>query len=355
MGPRCRHQRRHCNTAFQIERCWVFSPSRGTEQRLSRCTLKSELMTFCQDTCEGFGFQEESKVVALLNGVFTSYTYCCQFGVPCDCCRDDYSWTFYTDSSVVMWTRLAFEANRFPNVLNSTQESAVPAVVVDGKAGIEESHFVFSVARWFLVTTCPDGGPVKLSLAGSAWWRRREMRTWTRDKALVQPVSLPSSRTETWGKLPGSPARPCARFWALVSWCPGCVGGLGLWPSVPVLSVCPVSSCAPGLVALSGFVLRVCFFPFSSKRSRPRAPTQGPIFRQVSPVRTIYLDVGPAIGYFYFFSLSFLLASLSLHSLPALSTHRPGPVEEPPRAERALRGGCSSLRFYRPSSQRGPR
>ena len=47
-----------------------------------------------------------------------------------------------------------------PNVLNSTQESAVPAVVVVGKAGIEESHFVFSVARWFLVTTCPDGGPV---------------------------------------------------------------------------------------------------------------------------------------------------------------------------------------------------
>ena len=41
-----------------------------------------------------------------------------------------------------------------PNVLNSTQESAVPAVVVDGKAGVEESHFVFSVARWFLVTTC---------------------------------------------------------------------------------------------------------------------------------------------------------------------------------------------------------
>ena len=28
------------------------------------------------------------------------------------------------------------------------------AVVVDGKAGVEESHFVFSIARWFLVTTC---------------------------------------------------------------------------------------------------------------------------------------------------------------------------------------------------------
>ena len=145
----------------------------------------------------------------------------------------------------------------------------MPAVVVDGKAGIEESHFVFSVARWLLVTTCPDGGPAKLSLAGSAWWRRREMRTGTRDKAVVQPVSLPSSRTETWGKLPGSLARPCARFRALVSWCPGCVGGLGLWPSVPVLSVCPVSSCAPGLIALTGFVSGTCF----KKRRRPKATT----------------------------------------------------------------------------------
>ena len=114
-----------------------------------------------------------------------------------------------------------------------------------------------------------DGGPVKLSLAGSAWWRRREIRTGTREKAVVPPVSFPSSRTETWGKLPGSPARLCARFLALVSWCPGCVGGPGLWLSVLVLCVGLVPSCAPGLVGLSGFVLRVCF----KKRRRPRAPT----------------------------------------------------------------------------------
>ena len=37
-----------------------------------------------QDVCEGFGFREKSKVVSLLQGVFTSYAYCCQFGVPCD-------------------------------------------------------------------------------------------------------------------------------------------------------------------------------------------------------------------------------------------------------------------------------
>ena len=47
------------------------------------------------------------------------------------------------------------------------------------------------------------------------------------------------------------------------------MGGPGLWPSVPVLCVGLVPSCAPGLVALSGFVLRVCF----KKRRRARAPT----------------------------------------------------------------------------------
>ena len=88
---------------------------------------------------------------------------------------------------------------------------------------------------------------------------RLEIRTGTREKAVVRPVSFSSSRNETWGKLPGSPARLCARFLALVSWCPGCVGGLGMWPSVPVLCVGLVPSCAPGLVALSGFVHRVCF------------------------------------------------------------------------------------------------
>ena len=80
------------------------------------------------------------------------------------------------------------------------------------------------------------------------------MRAGTRVKAAVQPVSVPSSRTETWGKLPGSPARLCSRYLVLVSWSPACVGGPGFWPSVPVLSVCRVASCAPGLVASSGFV-----------------------------------------------------------------------------------------------------
>ena len=37
------------------------------------------------------------------------------------------------------------------NVLNPTQEYVVPAVEVDGKAGVEESLFVFSVAHGVIV------------------------------------------------------------------------------------------------------------------------------------------------------------------------------------------------------------
>ena len=48
--------------------------------------------------------------------------------------------------------------------------------------------------------------------------------------------------------------------WRVSRGCPGCVGGPGLWPFVPVLSVCPVASCAPGLVASSGCVSGTCFF-----------------------------------------------------------------------------------------------
>ena len=113
------------------------------------------------------------------------------------------------------------------------------------------------------------------------------MRMGTRGKAVVQPVSLSSSRSETWGKLSGSQARLCARFLARVSWCPGCVGGPGRWPSFPVLCV--------GLVSSSGSFS----FPFFLKRSRPRAPTQGPIFRQVFP--STYDLLGRGTGYWVFF------------------------------------------------------
>ena len=245
-----------------------------------RCNNEMRFDGPCQDAGEDFGFQEESEAVALLNCKSTSYTYCSEFGVPCDCSPG------ITASGPVphrlhllqcghavhlkQTTRGHFD----PNVLNSTQKSVLPAVVVDGKAG----SIWWTTCSWSAVLLdqpcclpyTSDVGPVKLSLAGSAWWWRRGIRTGTREKAVVRPVSLPSSQTETWGKLPGSSARLCARFLALVSWCPGCVGGPCLWPSVPVLCVGLVPSCAPGLVALSGFVLRVCF----KKRRRPRAPTQ---------------------------------------------------------------------------------
>ena len=110
------------------------------------------------------------------------------------------------------------------------------------------------------------------------------MRMGTRDKAVVQRVSLPSSRTETWRKLPGSPARLCARFLARVSWCPGCVGGPGLWPC-----------CVVCLVSSSGSVSFLFLERGHDPGHRPKDRSSG----RYPQVRTIYLDVGPAIGYLF--------------------------------------------------------
>ena len=63
----------------------------GTELRVFRCNNEIRFEGPCQDAGEGFGFQEESEVEALLNCESTSYPYCCEFGVPCDC------WTVLTD------------------------------------------------------------------------------------------------------------------------------------------------------------------------------------------------------------------------------------------------------------------
>ena len=55
---------------------------------------------------------KNSKVVTLLHGVFTSYAYCCQFGVPCYCSQAmTTAGQCPQISSVVMLTRLASEAN----------------------------------------------------------------------------------------------------------------------------------------------------------------------------------------------------------------------------------------------------
>ena len=65
--------------------CFLLSPFRGTEQRVSRCTLESELMTLVKVHVRA----------SLLNGVFTSYA----------------AGQYPQISSVVMLTRLASEAN----------------------------------------------------------------------------------------------------------------------------------------------------------------------------------------------------------------------------------------------------
>ena len=102
------------------------------------------------------------------------------------------------------------------------------------------------------------------------------MRTGTRDKAVVQPVSLPSSRTETWGKLLGSPARLCARFLARVSWCPGCVGGP--WP----LAFFSGSVCGSGPVVCSWPCCVVWFRPSGSVSKRGDDPGHRPKDRFLS-------------------------------------------------------------------------
>ena len=74
---------------------WSFlSPTRGTEQRVSRCNIEFRVGGPCQDADEGFGKQEESEVVALLNCEFTSY---CSQGI-------NTAGQFPQTSSVVMWT-----------------------------------------------------------------------------------------------------------------------------------------------------------------------------------------------------------------------------------------------------------
>ena len=156
----------------------------------------------------------------------------------------------------------------------------MPAVVVDGKAGVEESLFVFSVAHGVIVRRAHlcfrahdryqmvsgynvpytlDGGPMKLSLAGSAWWRRREIRTGT-STASVPP--LKSNRNVEKATFPG------ACF--LVSWVCG-----RPWP----LAICSGSVCGSGPVVCSSLLRclvssSVCF----KKVRRPRAPTQRPGF-----------------------------------------------------------------------------
>ena len=100
----------------------------------------------------------------------------------------------------------------------------------------------------------------------SARWQRREMRIGTRGKAVVQPVSLPSSRTRNVGK---------ATWFSGLS--PGVLGVWALLASGLLFRFCFwVSSCRV-VLALFGRLSSSPEF-VSKKRQRPRAPTQGPGF-----------------------------------------------------------------------------
>ena len=136
----------------------------------------------------------------------------------------------------------------------------MPAVVVDGKAGVEESHFVFSVARWFLVSTCHTYW-MGSGEALFCWVRTvAEARDENRDKrqgcctACVPP--LKSNRKvgkATW--FSGSSVRPFPGACLLVSWLCGRPWPLAFFSgsvcgSGPV--VCSWSFCC--LVSSSGSV-----------------------------------------------------------------------------------------------------
>ena len=201
---------------------------------------------------------------------------------------------------------------------------------------------------------------MKFSLAGSAWWRRREIRAGTAEKAVIRPVSLPLSRTETWGKLPGSPACLCARFPGACFLVPR-MRGLGLWHSVPVLFVGLVPSCGSGPPASSGFVLRVCFQKeattqgtdpktgfFSDRPTTCKAGSPWWSGMRSDDPRIDLLAGTPFFTYCMTVALvvaaGYILWSLSWPLLSSSSKPTGGGlVEEPPRVERALRGSCSSF------------
>ena len=132
----------------------------------------------------------------------------------------------------------------------------------------------------------------------------------------------------------------CFLVLRLVSWCPGGAGAPGLWSSVLLLSVCPVSSCAPGLVASSGHRPKDRVFPDRPTTCRVGSPWW-PGMRGDDP-RTDLLAGTPFSTYIITAVLVvapvYLLWSFFPH---VCSTHRRGLVEEPPRVEGALRGGCS--------------
>ena len=159
-----------------------------------------------------------------------------------------------------------------------------------------------------------NGVAAEHCLAEFAWWRRREIAAMTHEEATIPAVSRPSSRTElvsrssNAGKVPWLPGLSASGVWAPVPWCWACGR---LWRLV-LLSGSVGGSCrlAPSSGALSPEP-RVSFFFFVATShvqsglsvvvgffKEGRQPKNRSLGRCL-PKRTIYLDLGPAIGSSY--------------------------------------------------------
>ena len=104
--------KQHRSRSWRRFRCSLLSPFRETEQHVFRCNNETRFDGPCQDAGEGFGFQEESEVEALLSCESLSYAYCCHFGVPYDCIQGITAPGQCSQiSSVPMWTRFASGAD----------------------------------------------------------------------------------------------------------------------------------------------------------------------------------------------------------------------------------------------------
>ena len=179
---------------------------------------------------------------------------------------------------------------------------------------------------------------------------------------------------QTRGKFPGSLVclPPVCGAWPLVCW--SC---LRLWRLVFSSGPCPLAA-VPGpllwavccLVLLSGLVVWPCrLLPsrpgslfskeVTTQGTDPKtgcfegeATTQAPIFKQVSPLTAVTVFYGCGIPWYvgctgasvswWFTPSSLQFRRFLTKRLHTLSTHRRGPVQEPPRAQRAL---CGGLRF----------
>ena len=84
-----------------------------------RCNNEMRFDGPCQDAGEGFGFREESKVVAP-----TWHAYCFEFGVPCDCSQGFTAAGHFpqTSSVVVLFLDSSSDAHQLADLRNERVE-----------------------------------------------------------------------------------------------------------------------------------------------------------------------------------------------------------------------------------------